>query len=72
MNTCNTCKYWNVHYNIMISGLNSVSDCDKVKRMPDKCMTFEIDATATDNSGLEYTLLTSGNFGCVLHELKNP
>jgi hypothetical protein len=41
--------------------------------MPDgknKNMTFEIEATADDDSNMNITLLTSGNFGCILHEPK--
>lgn len=65
MNTCNTCKYWSCRLEIV----KNISDCD----MPDgknKNMTFEIDATADDDSNLNVTLLTSGNFGCILHEPK--
>lgn len=68
MNTCNTCKYWSANRNIV----KNISDCD----MPDgknKSITFEIEATADDDSNMNVTLLTSGNFGCALHETKrNP
>jgi hypothetical protein len=63
MNTCNTCQYWSSRLNIV----KNIADCD----MPDnKNITFEIDATADDNSNMNVTLLTSGNFGCILHEPK--
>jgi hypothetical protein len=66
MNTCNTCRYWSVIRNIV----NNISDCDRPDCISDKNMTFEIDATADDDSNMHVTLLTSGNFGCALHEPK--
>lgn len=68
MKTCETCKYWAVDYKIE----NDVADCDKVDSIiTDKSKTFEIEATASDDSGLATTLMTGRNFGCIHHEIKN-
>jgi hypothetical protein len=66
MNTCNTCKYWSSRLNIV----KNISDCDRPDCKADKNITFEIEATADDDSNMNVTLLTSGNFGCILHEPK--
>ncbi len=67
MNTCKTCKFWNVSRTIN----NGVSDCDKVDCIvKDKSQTFEIEATADDDSNMNVTLMTGENFGCILHEPK--
>jgi len=66
MNTCNTCRYWAVQRNI----LNNISDCDRPDCKADKDITFEIEADADDTSNMHVILLTSGNFGCLLHKPK--
>jgi hypothetical protein len=68
MNTCKSCKYWSIRRNI----LNNISDCDRPDCKPDKNITFEIEADAADDTNLSAILLTSGNFGCLLHEPKKP
>ena len=59
MGTCKDCKYWGTYYE---------RACDRVgdmhtERTPDS--SFEIEATALDDSGLEVQLLTGPDFGCV-------
>lgn len=68
MKTCKNCKYWSDNYNIT----NNVADCGKPNFDFDKKIQtqFYIKATASDDQGLEATLFTSGDFGCVLHTLK--
>ncbi len=69
MNTCKTCKYWNVSYNIT----DGVSDCDRpdCKPDPDKKKTFDIVASADDDSNLHVKLMTGEDFGCILYEPKH-
>lgn len=66
MNTCNSCRYWSVRRNI----IKNIADCDRPDCIANPLMTFEIEATAADDTGLNVILLTSGNFGCLLHEPK--
>jgi len=66
MNTCNTCRYWSSRLKIV----NNISDCDRPDCKPHKDITFEINASADDDSNMNVTLLTSGNFGCILHKPK--
>lgn len=57
MGYCKDCKFWGVVY----SGV-----CDKEKRIQsDPESTFEIEAFALDDSGLEANLVTGPMFGCV-------
>jgi hypothetical protein len=62
--TCGTCKYWAVHYMIVLN----VADCERPNCNADKNMTFDVEATADDDSNLNVVVKTSGNFGCLLHE----
>lgn len=65
MNTCETCIYWG-------RPKNDVADCDMVTNIvTDKTKTFEIEATASDDSGLQTTLMTGKNFGCIWHLAKS-
>lgn len=64
MNTCNTCKYWSVRRKIV----KNIADCDRPDCIEDKNMTFDIEATADDDSNMNVVLRTSGDFGCLLHE----
>ncbi len=67
MNTCKTCIYWNSSCAIK----NGVSDCDMVDSViKDKSKTFEIIATADDDSNMNVKLMTGENFGCIHHEPK--
>lgn len=73
MNTCNTCKYWNKSYNILYSKEgNPISDCEAIDNEPKRQngIVFETDITVSDDSGLHVALLTSANFGCILHTPK--
>lgn len=74
MNTCKSCKYWNVSYKI---DANKMSDCDfpdtitAEKFIKDGSGTgIKIEATAHDDSGLMVTFLTGENFGCIHHKQK--
>jgi len=69
MNTCKSCRYWSIRRNIV----NGVSDCDRpdCKEDPDKMKTFEIVATADDDSNMNIILMTGADFGCILHEFKD-
>lgn len=67
MNTCKTCKYWSVSRKIV----NNIADCDRPDCKAHHQITFDIEATADDDSNMNVTLLTSGNFGCLLHEPKH-
>ena len=67
MNTCLTCKYWNTSRKIV----NKVSNCD----LPDCIIpkgkpTMEIEADAADDTNLSAVLMTSEDFGCILHTPK--
>ena len=64
--TCKTCKWWSDSLSIT----NNKSDCGLVDSIQPKDISFEIEADADDDSGLMARLITSGNFGCVLHEPK--
>ncbi len=67
INTCKTCICWNVSRSIK----NGVSDCDMVDSViKDKSKTFEIIATADDDSNMNVKLMTGENFGCIHHEPK--
>jgi len=75
MNTCKSCKYWNVSRKI---DANKMSDCDfpdtitADKYTKDGSGTgIEIEATADDDSNLCVTLLTGENFGCIHHTAKS-
>lgn len=56
--------YWHRSYKVV----NGVSDCDAVGSiLPKGSPKFEIEATASDDSGLNVVLMTSEDFGCILH-----
>lgn len=68
MNTCDTCKYWGVHYQ---------QTCDRIEITDDENVTSfnaltgteaEIDYDVCDDSGLSVSLRTGPKFGCVKHE----
>lgn len=61
-NTCKNCKFW---------GKDNKGVCDRTDRSntPDN-LTFNVEATAWDDSGLESWLVTGRDFGCVLFEEK--
>lgn len=67
MNTCNTCKYWSSTRKIV----KNIADCDRPNCIEDKEMTFDVESSADDDSNLNVVVLTSGNFGCLLHQPKN-
>lgn len=62
--TCGTCKYWAAYHMIVLN----VADCDRPNCNEDKNMTFDVEATADDDSNMQVVVKTSGNFGCLLHE----
>lgn len=68
MNHCKTCKFWSWR----LFPQNGVADCDKVNHIDtekgDKA--FFVEATAHDDSGLDTTLMTGENFGCIHHQPK--
>lgn len=64
MSTCDKCKFWGVYMG---------GSCDRVgdlhtSRTPESA--FDIEANASDDSGLTAFLMTGPKFGCVQFALK--
>ncbi len=71
MNTCKTCKFWGKPKKAGMLGLSNIADCDMVNNIiPEVDKTFEIDASADDESNMNVALITGENFGCIHHEAK--
>jgi hypothetical protein len=66
MKTCETCKYWNISYNVV----NNISDCDRVDCTSDNAKSFKIDVFVHDDSGLDVVLMTGKDFGCIHYDKK--
>lgn len=62
---CATCKWWDAEW-----ARDGVASCDRpfITKKSKDSMVFEVVVDVLDDSGLQERLLTSGNFGCLLHE----
>jgi len=70
MKTCKTCKWWARNYH---PGTNNAADCSfHTMGTPrgDASGVAYIQASATDNQGLEAEFFTGENFGCTSHAEK--
>lgn len=69
MNTCETCKYWARSY----KPKNGIADCDLIGCIQrDPLTSIDVDISVSDDSGLNFNLMTGKNFGCNQHKSKTP
>lgn len=61
MGNCKTCKWWGRDY-------EGVCDFVYTRRAETTATRFEIEATASDDTGLVARLHTGPEFGCIHHE----
>lgn len=68
MNTCKTCKYWGAGFPV---NENTANRCGYIELdVPGSKDHAFIDADASDDSGLYAKFMTTANFGCTLHTIK--
>ena len=66
MPTCSTCVFWKRTNRLRRKDVNY---CDKLTQ-GDDYSTLVVDVKVLDDSGLDVTVVTGPNFGCVLHQHK--
>ena len=74
MNTCKTCKHWSHSFRPTVQ--NPVADCDLPdtitgEKLHKEGKGMELYVQVNDDSGLQVTLMTGENFGCVNHTPKS-
>lgn len=67
MPTCDTCKYWKASYLKKGKMCCDFIDTISAEKPPSN---VELEATASDDSGLMAELVTGPKFGCVHHQSK--
>jgi hypothetical protein len=59
MATCDNCKWWSLYHE------RACDFVDTVHSTVDASTLFTIEATASDDTGLEARLITGPKFGCI-------